>query len=478
VSIFGHRQIFGDTTVLVGRFGSLDRRKEPELAAKLASLQILWGVAGAREKFEDMVCQLIHVERPDSQRIRIVKGDGGLDSFVGELRKPVGIDVFQVKYFPGKIDDAQKGQIRDSFATVRDSNKFKVKSWTLCLPVDMSLEETEWFEGWKAKQAGSGIEIRQPWGALHIENLLLQEKNQTIREAFFREESTVLLREQVGVLNELKQQGSRSLKVRVSPVWDRRKLQAQMQLFNNGTGAISVTNWWIQWGQEGTKWARGAAHTIRGTLPIRLEEHEGADLMIPVDRDVEDLSGIGVVDGDGHLWLATDENMVIFRHEAIAHRLPGTEEPTEKPSAEGLKMDVTARATRPAGLDHDLLEVVIKNECARPVLVHNVRLGWTYSPPRQKPKFPGKPSVAEAGGGVGLSRKSATNQVAPGEQVVFVLQKEMSLFLVEVARGDVLDEDIVLEFVTDEKWSWKATTAEISSVVRAVANSVVESMRR
>ncbi|QDU99122.1 hypothetical protein Pla8534_70330 [Lignipirellula cremea] len=52
------------------------------------------------------------------------------------------------------------------------------------------------------------------------------------------------------------------------------------------------------------------------------------------------------------------------------------------------------------------------------------------------------------------------------------------MFLVEVARGDVLDEDIVLEFATDKKWSWKATMDEIPSVVRGVANSVVESMRR
>lgn len=444
------------------------------MAVKLANLQILWGKAGAREKFEDMVTQLIHVERPDSKRIRIVKGDSGLDSFEGELSDPDGVDVFQIKYFPDKIGDAQKGQIRDSFATVRNSNKFNVKSWTLCLPVDMSLEETGWFEGWKVKQADSRIEIRQPWGALNIETLLLQEKNRTTKEAFFREENTVLLREQVGILNELKQQGGRNLKVRVNPVWNKRKLQAQIQLFNNGKGAIYITSWWIQWGPEGKK----GGDTIRGTLPVRLQEHEEADLLIHVNREVEDLSGIGVFDGDQHLWPATDENMVIFKHDAIAHRLPGTDEPAEEPSTEGLKMDVKARATRTPGLDHDLLEFVIKNECARPVSVHNVRLGWTYTPPREKPKFPGRPSVAEAGGNVGLLRQGTTNQLAPGEHVVFVLEKEMSMFLVEVARGDVLDEDIVLEFVTDEKWSWKATMDEIPSVVRAVANSVVESMRR
>ncbi len=447
------------------------------MSVKLANLQILWGLAGAREKFEDMVSQLIHVEIPNSQRIRILKGDGGLDSFEGELSDSDGIDVFQIKYFPGKIDDAQKSQIRNSFATVRDSNKFKAKSWTLCLPVDMSIEETEWFEGWKAKQMERAIEIRQPWGALHIETLLLQEKNRTIREAFFREENTIVLREQVDILKDLKQQGSRNLKVRVNPVWNRRRLQAQIQLFNNGKGAIYITSWWIEWGPEGKKGGLQARDTIRGTLPLRLEEHDAADLMIHLDCDVEDLRAIGVFDGDQHLWLATDENMVIFKHNAIAHRLPSIDTPAEEPSAEGLKMDVKARAISPPGLGHDLLEFVIKNESVKTVWVHNVRLGWTYTPPRQQPTFPGKPCVSEAGGNVGLLRQSTTNQLAPGEQVEFVLEKEMSRFLVEVARGDVLDEDIVLEFVTDEQWSWKATMDEIPSVVRAVANSVVESMR-
>ena len=40
---------------------------------------------------------------------------------------------------------------------------------------------------------------------------------------------------------------------------------------------------------------------------------------------------------------------------------------------------------------------------------------------------------------------------------MFVLEKEMSIFLVEVERADVLDEDLVLEFVTHEEGSWKAT---------------------
>jgi hypothetical protein len=182
------------------------------VAIKLTHLQLHWGLAGAREKFEDMVAQLIHVERPDSQRVRVVKGDAGLDSFDDSLSDLNGIDVFQVKFFPDGIEKSQKNQIRDSFATARDSKKFKVKSWTLCLPIDMSTDETEWFEGWAKTQVSTGITINKPWGALHIEGLLLLDKNQAIRQAFFREENPELLRVQAAslerILQELVRQGT------------------------------------------------------------------------------------------------------------------------------------------------------------------------------------------------------------------------------------------------------------------------------
>ena len=451
------------------------------MSLKLADFQLLWGVAGAREKFEDMVSQLIHVERPDSQRIRIFVGDGGLDSFEGELSDPAGINVYQVKYFSDRLEDSQKQQVRSSFATVRDSKKFKVKSWTLCLPIDLSINETEWFEGWSAKQANSGIEIRKPWGSLHIEGLLLQEKNRTIRESFFREENTGLLRAQVGhlenILAELKQRVDRNLKVRINPVWNRSRLQVQIQLFNSGNVAIYIDSWWTQWGPNGMEGGQRSVETIRGTLPVRLEVHDATELLIGVDSDVESLNGIGVFDGDQHLWPASDENLAVFKHTAIAHRLPGADKPREEPTLEGIKVEVKASATRPAGMTHDRFEVTFTNLSERQVYVFGARLGWTYSPPREMPKLLGKPSVAEVSGNVTLSRKGKPNPIGSGEQVLFVLEKEMSVFLVEIARGDVLDEDIVIEFAGGGKMVWKASMDEIPSTVRSVANSVVESMR-
>jgi hypothetical protein len=442
-------------------------------------------MAGAREKFEDMATQLIHVERPDSQRVRIVTGDGGLDAFEGGLTDPGGIDVYQIKFFPEKIGDAQKQQIRESFATARDSKKFRVRSWTLCLPIDMSVNETEWFEGWVQKQVGTGIniDIRKPWGALHLEGLLLQEKNRAIRQAFFREENAELLRAQTGhlenILQELKQRGGRHLKLHISPTWSRNRLYSHIRLFNSGHGAIYVESWWTQWGPNGNQGGRDSIITVRGKLPIRLEEHDATDLLVEIETDVESLSGIGVLDGDRHLWLASEEDLVIFKHNAITHRLPGAESnQVDEASLEGIKVEVKARAIRRTGMSLERLEVTIKNDSDKSVPILGARLVWAYTPPRQVPTQPEKPSVAEAGGSVTLTAQAKANPLCPGDQVLFVLDEDMTVFLVELTRGDVRDEDISIEFATGGRMGWKASMDEIPSAVRTVANAVVERLRQ
>jgi hypothetical protein len=162
------------------------------MAVKLTHLLLLYGTAGAREQFENLVVQLIRSERPDAQRIRIVRGDGGIDAHEGSLADPAGVDVFQVKFFPDGIDNSQKAQIRDSFATARDSTKFKTRSWTLCLPNDLSIEESKWFDEWRGKQP---IPIGPVWGETKLEGLLFEEKNRGLKEVFFKEEYLQQVRE-------------------------------------------------------------------------------------------------------------------------------------------------------------------------------------------------------------------------------------------------------------------------------------------
>ncbi len=157
------------------------------MEVKLTHLQLVYGVAGAREKFEELTAHLIRSERPDAERVRVVRGDGGIDAHEGTLSDPAGVDVYQMKFFPDGVGDSQKAQIRDAFNRARENKGFRMKSWTLCLPIDMSLEEKKWFDNWKATQTHTGIEIRPVWGAFQLEGLLYQEKNRYLREAFFKE---------------------------------------------------------------------------------------------------------------------------------------------------------------------------------------------------------------------------------------------------------------------------------------------------
>jgi hypothetical protein len=170
------------------------------MTIKLIDLQLIYGVAGAQEKFEELVTHLVKGEHPSATKVRTVQGDGGIDVYLGDFTDPSGIDVYQAKYFK-EIGKSQKGQIRDSYTRIQGSPEFKAKSWTLCLPINMSAEETEWFEGWKGKQ--TGIDIQQPWDATKLEFLLLQMKNRSVKESFFKEEHLTQIREMHGMMHGL-----------------------------------------------------------------------------------------------------------------------------------------------------------------------------------------------------------------------------------------------------------------------------------
>src|SRR5262245_9600702 len=114
------------------------------MAAKIIDLQLIYGLAGAREKFEELCVQLVKSELPNADKVRVQRGDKGIDVHVGELTATDGIEVYQCKFFPDGLDNSQKSQIRDSFTVCRTN--FKLKRWTLCLPLDLSVEEKTWFE--------------------------------------------------------------------------------------------------------------------------------------------------------------------------------------------------------------------------------------------------------------------------------------------------------------------------------------------
>jgi hypothetical protein len=56
-----------------------------------------------------------------------------------------------------------------------------MKKWTLCLPLDLSIDERKWFEEWRSKQVSPAVVIEDPWGATKLEGLLYQENNRGLR---------------------------------------------------------------------------------------------------------------------------------------------------------------------------------------------------------------------------------------------------------------------------------------------------------
>lgn len=100
---------------------------------------------GARFKFEDICADIISniYKFQGVYKVRISRGDGGVDVFHGDIDKSV--EVYQCKYFLGKLDQSRKQQIKKSFNTAKNRLGHKMKTWTLCISCDLSLEEYEWW---------------------------------------------------------------------------------------------------------------------------------------------------------------------------------------------------------------------------------------------------------------------------------------------------------------------------------------------
>ena len=105
--------------------------------------------AGARSVFEDICTQLFQAKFESTYPVRVTQGDGGIDIFVGDFDKE--IDVYQCKYFIDGIGEAQQAQIRSSYLTAKNSTKYKIKNWYLCVPSTLSIKEFTWWSGWKSR---------------------------------------------------------------------------------------------------------------------------------------------------------------------------------------------------------------------------------------------------------------------------------------------------------------------------------------
>jgi hypothetical protein len=97
---------------------------------------------------EQIVAVLLSRRHPQAVRVRASQGDGGLDVLVPTATLGY-VDNYQVKRFATGLGDSQKGQIRESLKTARDThndptNPVLIETWCLTLPMDPSPPEITW----------------------------------------------------------------------------------------------------------------------------------------------------------------------------------------------------------------------------------------------------------------------------------------------------------------------------------------------
>lgn len=123
----------------------------------LRVLRDLWTEEGSRSVFAALVTQCARAQHPSARSIRPDPGDEGVDTYVGEFDGE--LRVYQAKYFCDGVGSAQQAQIRESWKQCVERQKNLVL-WTLCLPIDLSVPETKWWQRWKKRASeSSGIHI-------------------------------------------------------------------------------------------------------------------------------------------------------------------------------------------------------------------------------------------------------------------------------------------------------------------------------
>lgn len=145
------------------------------------------GVEGARAAFETACESLLRRMHSDEtvQAVRPSPGDDGIDILVGEIGiEP--IHVYQYKFFLEYIGKSQKAQITRSFERARSSGVSQLASWTLCLPMVLSIRENIWRAKFKRQSEASGISL----DLLNGDQLLVEARRSGILQDWFLSEDS------------------------------------------------------------------------------------------------------------------------------------------------------------------------------------------------------------------------------------------------------------------------------------------------
>lgn len=142
---------------------------------------------GARERFEQLVAQLVGIRNKTVRRVQANPGDWGIDAFVGSLARGQ-VSVWQAKFFIDGFTKSQQKDVRESLTSALDAatkHGHRLTTWTLVIPVSMDGPMTKWWDGWtKREQKKHGIVI-DLWDVTRIETYLLSPDAGTLHERYF-----------------------------------------------------------------------------------------------------------------------------------------------------------------------------------------------------------------------------------------------------------------------------------------------------
>lgn len=100
--------------------------------------------------FEEVVSHILRKTVQDAKRVRVHRGDEGVDSFTGSWGEDGELDVYQIKYFVEKWGPSQQEQIRSSYFRARENSNYHLRRWYLVLPTNLTAQDYRWLYDWKA----------------------------------------------------------------------------------------------------------------------------------------------------------------------------------------------------------------------------------------------------------------------------------------------------------------------------------------
>jgi hypothetical protein len=144
------------------------------------------GKPGGQKLFEDLIVDLVSALHPTARSIEPKPGDWGIDVIVGNLTGRSDVHIWQAKYFIDGCGSSQQGQIRESYKQAvakAKEKKYRLLSWTLCIPVAMDPDTARWWDGWVNRQK-DGVKI-DLWQENHLRARLMAEDNRHIYAYYF-----------------------------------------------------------------------------------------------------------------------------------------------------------------------------------------------------------------------------------------------------------------------------------------------------